>query len=285
MELWFATAVPPSVIGVGGPPIVARSISSTAFGLVDALAAVFAVGLALVHVFAGRLRFLEAIPRSRWLSMAGGVSVAYVFVHLLPEVGAAAAAIDESGTVLATVDRHIYLVTLAGFVAFYGLERFAVIGAEADGGDAAGTGTDGGDPEPERAPDGVFWVHAGSFAAYNALVGYLLVHREEPGVASLTFFVVAMALHFVVNDFGLREHHGRVYHRYGRWLLAAAVLLGVTVGYVTPVSEFTLALLLAFLGGGIVLNVIKEELPSKRRSRFWAFAVGAAAYTLLLLAA
>ncbi|ADB60472.1 conserved hypothetical protein [Haloterrigena turkmenica DSM 5511] len=275
MELWSATAGQPS-------PIDILSTSSAAFGIVDALTATFAIGLALVHVFAGRLRFLEAIPRSRWLSVAGGVSVAYIFVHLLPEVGAAAAAIDESGTVLATVDRHVYLVTLAGFVVFYGLERFAVIGTDAD--DATGTETDGGD-EPERSPDDVFWVHASSFAAYNALIGYLLVHREEPGVASLTFFFVAMALHFVVNDFGLREHHGRIYHRYGRWLLAAAVLLGATVGYVTPVSEFVLALLLAFLGGGVILNVIKEELPSKRRSRFWAFAVGAAAYTLLLLAA
>lgn len=35
-----------------------------------------AAGLALVHVFAGRLRFLDGIPRSRWLSIAGGVSVA-----------------------------------------------------------------------------------------------------------------------------------------------------------------------------------------------------------------
>ena len=249
--------------------------------VVDALAGVFAIGLALVHVFAGRLRFLEAIPRSRWLSMAGGVSVAYVFVHLLPEVGAAASAIDESGTVLATVDRHVYLVTLAGFVAFYGLERFAVIGTDAD--EATGAGTDGSD-ELEPTPEGVFWVHAGSFAAYNALVGYLLVHREESGVAGLTVFVVAMALHFVVNDFGLREHHGRIYHRYGRWLLAGAVLFGLVVGSLTPVSEFALAVLLAFLAGGIVLNVIKEELPSERRSRFWAFVVGTAGYSLLLLA-
>ncbi|UHQ95021.1 hypothetical protein [Haloterrigena alkaliphila] len=71
------------------------------------------------HVFAGRFRFLEASPRSRWLSMAGGVSVAYVFVHHLSEIGTATASIDESGTALAAVDRHIYLVPLAGFVAFY----------------------------------------------------------------------------------------------------------------------------------------------------------------------
>ena len=270
------------IVDVVGP--VSAGALSAAFGDrsgVTALAAAFAIGLALVHVVAGRLRFLEAIPRSRWLSMAGGVSVAYVFVHLLPEVGAAAAAIDESGTVLAAVDRHVYLVTLAGFVAFYGLERFAVIGTGAD--DAPGSEPDAGD-DPERTPDGVFGVHAGSVAAYTALVGYLLLHREESGVVSLTLFFVAMALHFVVNDFGLREHHGRIYHRYGRWLLAAAVVLGFVAGVATSASEFVVALLLAFLGGGVVLNVIKEELPSERRSRFRAFVAGVAGYTLLLLA-
>ncbi|WP_211103949.1 hypothetical protein [Skermanella pratensis] len=42
----------------------------------------------LVHVFVGRLRFLDGVPRSRWLSMVGGVAVAYVFLHVLPELGA-----------------------------------------------------------------------------------------------------------------------------------------------------------------------------------------------------
>jgi hypothetical protein len=41
--------------------------------------------------------------------------------------------------------------------------------------------------------------------------------------------------------------------------------------------------LFAFLAGGVVLNVLKEELPEERESRFWAFALGAASYTALLL--
>ena len=264
--------------------------------LVDVLVPPFAFGLALVHLYAGRLRFLDVVPRSRWLSLAGGVSVAYVFVHILPEVGAAADAIDESGTVLAAVDRHVYLVTLAGFVVFYGLERF--VRERAGAGDERNSSPDDsrsgggstravrspGGREPESSPGGVFWLHTASFASYNALVGYLLLHREAPGVASLTLFFVAMALHFVVNDVGLRDHHGRVYHRYGRWILASAVLLGAAVGYATTVSEVVIALLFAFLAGGVILNVVKEELPAERRSRFWAFAVGAAGYSLLLLA-
>ncbi len=53
-------------------------------------------GLAVVHLFSGKLRFLEGIPRSIWLSMAGGISVAYVFVHLLPELAEEQEAIREA---------------------------------------------------------------------------------------------------------------------------------------------------------------------------------------------
>lgn len=44
-----------------------------------------------------------------------------------------------------------------------------------------------------------------------------------------------------------------------------------------------LAVLIAFLAGGVVLNVLKEELPEERESRFWAFAIGTALYAALLL--
>ena len=32
------------------------------------------------------------------------------------------------------------------------------------------------------------------------------------------------------------------------------------------------------------MNVLKEELPEERESRFWSFALGAAFYTVILLA-
>jgi hypothetical protein len=85
-----------------------------------------------------------------------------------------------------------------------------------------------------------------------------------------------MALHFVVNDHGLREQHKEAYLRTGRWMLAAAVLIGWVVALLTEISEVAIAMLTAFLAGGVVMNVLKEELPEERESRFWAFALGAA---------
>ena len=69
----------------------------------------------------------------------------------------------------------------------------------------------------------------------------------------------------------------------GRWLLAAAVLAGFALGAITTVSDAAIAALTAFLGGGVILNVLKDEVPSERQSRFWAFALGGGGYSALLL--
>jgi len=60
-------------------------------------ASLLALGFMLIHLLIGRLAFLRAIPRSRWLSAAGGVAVAYVFLHVLPELaeGRACASISS----------------------------------------------------------------------------------------------------------------------------------------------------------------------------------------------
>lgn len=232
-----------------------------------------AILLALVHFFAGKLRFLEGIPRSRWLSFAGGVSVTYVFLHILPELHAGQEAFKkEEGTVFALFAHHAYLIALAGLVVFYGLERMAVSNRKQEG------DRDG------RADLQTFWIHIASYAIYNAVIGYLLVHRDEPGELALLWYVVAIGLHFVVNDFGLWEHHKDRYYTTGRWILAGAVLAGWLAGVLTEVHETVVVALFAFVAGGIILNVLKEELPEERQSRFPPFVLGAVLYAVFLVA-
>ncbi|MDP9369023.1 MAG: hypothetical protein M3Q03_12215 [Chloroflexota bacterium] len=93
-----------------------------------------------------------------------------------------------------------------------------------------------------------------------------------------------MALHFVVTDFGLLKHYRRAYGSIGRWVFSAALLSSWAIGLTEEIFEAALAPLLAFLAGGVVLNLVEEELPEERESQFWAFAVAASAYAALLLA-
>ncbi|GHA79316.1 hypothetical protein [Cognatilysobacter bugurensis] len=236
-----------------------------------AIALALALLLAFVHVFATHLVFLDRAPRSRWLSAASGLSVAYVFVHLLPEIASGHEALAEGR---AAQWPTLWLVTLAGLVVFYGLERLAK-GSRQDEAEAG---------REETTAPAVFWLHIASFALYNVLIGYLLMHRLDEGPAALIAFGLAMSLHFVVNDHGLHAHHRRRYRHVGRWLLAGAVLIGYALGLGVDVGEPAIVSLIAFLGGGVVLNVLKEELPEERQSRFVPFALGAAAYAALLVA-
>ncbi len=260
------------------------------------VAGLAAAVLAAVHVATPYLRFLRGTPRSVWLSVAGGVSVAYVFVHLLPELASGqrelsaalgAASGDRAAGGERLADRHVYLVALVGLAAFYGLERMAHRSrneAADDAGTARRTDAVDANVAAESTSAAVFWIHMASFGLYNVLIGYLLVHGEHATSAVLMLFTAAMALHFLVTDYALFEHHQRRYHDVGRWLLALAVFVGLGAAVAVELPDAATATLIAFLAGGVILNVLKEEVPNERQSRFWAFAAGMAGYAALLLA-
>lgn len=232
------------------------------------------LALAGVHLAAGHLHRVEGARRSRWLSAAGGISVAYVFVHLLPEVARADQAIDRSG-VIGSLERHAYVMALVGLVVFHSLEHLAV-GSRARSRAAGGA---------DRASPRALAVHVASFAAYNALVGYLVVRRPHEGPIALVLFAAAVAVHLAVVDYGLREHHGDGHEHLVRRTLVAALVAGSALGALADLHEAAIGLMLAFLAGGIVLTTIKDEVPGERRSRPAPFVAGAAAFAALLLAA
>ncbi|MFA9432405.1 hypothetical protein [Egicoccus sp. AB-alg2] len=238
-----------------------------------------ALGLATLHVVGGHVRRLRVIPRSWMLSAGSGISVAYVFVHLLPELADIQRQLEETLVQgwLAYLEIHAWIVALFGLGVFYGLELAARR--------SRATRAMSGRPPRETSAStsaGVGWLRLGTYAIYNGIIGYLLTQRAS--VASLVFFAVAMGVHFLVNDYGLRQHHGRLYHAVGRWLLAGGVMAGWAIGGVTDLAPAVLGLLVAFLAGGVVMNVLKEELPEDRASRWSPFALAAVLYTALLLA-
>jgi hypothetical protein len=243
-----------------------------------------AVVLALTHAFAGRLSALTHTPRSTALSVFGGISVAYVAVHLLPEVATGQDVLAETTQrgMLAVVDRHAYVLTLAGIAVFYVVE---VAARRSRQGSAMAGGTLGGDAGGGNAGHRVFAISIGLFAGYNAIIGYLLPGRaSHTPAAAVALFTLALAVHFVVNDVGLRDHHRHRYDALGRWILAGAVLAGWAAGAIAEAPESVVVVLTAFLSGGIILNVLKEELPDDRQSRALPFVLGAAVYAALLLA-
>jgi len=121
-----------------------------------------AIAFALIHLYGCRLKFLDITPRSGWLSASSGISVAYVFIHILPDLSEAQQDLQSSITLLDFFEHHVYVAALIGMVAFYGLERLAKESREKNVVDGDGDVTE----------LGVFSLHMLSFTIYNLLIGY-----------------------------------------------------------------------------------------------------------------
>ena len=240
---------------------------------IEPVTALMALAFCAVHLFVGKLRFLDQEPRSKWLSFAGGVAVAYVFLHILPELGAHGSTFERAlGIARGAAEAWVYTLSLAGLSLFYGIERAIVVSR---GGRERGDG--------RRPESGVFWLHIAASGLLIFIIAYLLNHREDPTPEGLILFFVALLLHFVTADFASRADHPEIYDGAGRWVLVAATLAGWLTGLFVELPQIAIGCLFAFVGGAMVLVILKEELPEERNSRFLPFLGGAGIYAVLVI--
>ncbi|MFX0203172.1 MAG: hypothetical protein ACFFCW_44270 [Candidatus Hodarchaeota archaeon] len=209
------------------------------------------------------------------LSLGAGVSVAYVFIHLLPELEAAREVfirITEHRN-LPFPEYRVYLSALIGFILFYGLDHMVVWSRKAK------------EKRPQKEEGGspVFWLHIGGFAVYGWLVSYLMVRNIEEEVVPIGLYAVAMGFHFLLLEHSLRHEHVSLFDRAGRYVLAIAPLTGWIMGILTDLPKPMVITLLGFISGAIIMNTLIMELPKEKEGKFWPFLTGGVLYAAILL--
>ena len=235
-----------------------------------------AASLVLAAIFLGG-GVVHAAPPRIALSVGAGVSTAYVFVYMLPELSEASAAFvtATAGWALPVPRLRVYGAALVGFLVFYGLENMAAC--------SGGRKTRGETGRESLSP--VVFVHIAGFAAYAWLVSYLMVRGITNEPVPIVLYTFAMGLHFLGIDHSLRRAHGAAYDHVGRFVLAGAVLLGWFVAALTEVAKPVLITGLGLVSGGVLMNSMVMELPGDQDGRFWPFASGAIGYAGLLVMA
>ena len=240
----------------------------------------FAVSLMFAFVF-----FLGGMlhrPGSKWrrglLSFSAGAAVAYIFVHLSPELYLTR---DEfiKETAHLSLSFHelwINLATMLGFVVFYGLEQF-IVGSKEE--------SDKGDHTELGENNTLFRIHIGVFGVYALLVSYLLVRSLEKGFVPIWFYAAAMSFHFLTVGNSLHREYKALYDRVGTGILSAFTLIGWGLGVMIELPKPVVSILFGFIAGGVIVNTMISELPREKEGRFGPFLSGAICYTALLLLA
>jgi hypothetical protein len=231
------------------------------------------VVIGLFHLAAPALRRQHRVSQATLGSLAGGTAVAYVFLHLLPELARGSDIVSErlSGFLAleGELEVALFLVCLLGFTGFYALERLAERGARAG---------------PMHV--GIYGLHLGAFALHNALITFTLRARVESGVVFASLFVIAMGLHFLLIDRALAEHHPQRFNGRARVLLLAALAVGWAVSLPVPAdTELPAYVATALLAGSVLWHACRDEIPTGKQAHVGAFAFGVVAYGALLASA
>lgn len=234
------------------------------------IAALLVTTLIAVHLIAPRVARLPAQTQDRLASIGGGAAVAYVFVHLMPELAEGGKALtdlpltDYAPTPL--VESGLFLLALVGMVILYSVEIV----------------NDSGKTSNKLK----YNVHLLAFAVINMLYAYTMPSLLTTGIDYAIVFTFVIAMHALLGDRILARTHPNHFTHQDRWVGILGAIVGFALAlFVTPLSDLALAIPTALLGGGLLMTTFREELPAASKARLLWFLIGAGVITALLLVA
>jgi len=191
-------------------------------------------------------------------SCAGGVAVAYVFAHLLPMLAHLGRSEDYYSLEI------LFAGALAGTCLYLAVDRLE------DGAEASRAWLS-------------FAARITAFAAYNLVLGIFLTTNPPATLVAHFVVLVALSMHFVVVDRHLRSCHTHAYDRLGRWVVAPSILVGAIIGSLQVFPFWLHEFFFALLAGGMILNVLRQEIPQTGNGQLLPFTAGAALFGALFV--
>lgn len=215
--------------------------------------------LIAIHLFANKARFLGWVWHGRFLSMAAGISFAYVFVDLLPSLEQGQPILKKTfDPVIPYLDLHAYVLALLGVLFYYGLHT------------QDGTAKN-------------FWLSISGYLLFNFFVGASLSDSRNPEIQPIALFTVALGMHYFIHDHNCSMDNQSLYQGKARWILVGALVLGFITGTLTHIPESIVAIVVSFVSGGMILNSLRYELPKREKIGYAFFVSGALLYTCIIL--
>ncbi len=236
----------------------------------DVLLVAFAltIFMAVLHIASPLLLRIPKRYQDAVTSFAGGTAIAYVFLHILPDLADGQVAFVNEVSIdfipAPLIASGIFLIALLGMLVFYGLESWVRV---------------------DTGPTQLAYIsHVGAYAVLNVVITYTMPARVETGLDFALLFAVAFGLHFLLTDRNLAEAHPTRFSHLTRWILVGALFFGYLLAAVfPPTTELAVAIPVAFLSGSILTSVFREELPDAKVAKFGWFTFGVTVYAVLLL--
>lgn len=221
------------------------------------------------HFVSPYLKEIKTLKPYIITSFASGLTVAYVFLHMLPSLVESHAHIHT--LLLKTEhmgpfkDLIVFITALIGFDVFYFTDRYVT-----------------NELQSEQTSDS-FKLHLTLYCIYNFLITYTLKLEDEAALTNAILFVIAIGLHFILSDNFFKRHYPKRFNWHAKVILAVALLIGWLSSFIFyPGQLFIPALMTAALSGAVLYNAFTEEITLTRQTSITAFFIGTAIMGTLL---
>lgn len=234
-----------------------------------------------VHLGSHKIYGFSKKHKQSVLSFSGGIAASFVFLDLLPSLQNAdphlQAVFGNTPLIIIFLEKAIFAVAFIGFITFFALEYLAFKSRYAK------LDKNKQNMKNISASRPVFYIHLGLIAWVSLIITYSLRFEVQTTGLGVILYTVALSLHFFVSDRAMEEHYQKLYVKYGRYVLAIIPLIGWSLSILFPERISEAYVLLAFVAGVVLFNVVKNEIPNiGRGSPLWFFA-GALFYSVILL--
>jgi zinc transporter ZupT len=213
--------------------------------------------LGLIHFFSENLKPAEGLKQYRIISFAAGISIAYLFLDLLPQTYEAAVHLKQL----------VFVFLLFGFAVFHLAEKFVYQHSEQD-----------------TLARELKEFHSISFFCYYFLVGIVLRDKIQISVLEGSLFMIPIALHAGLSTASLARIHGEVRESFLlKTTLSLSALLGVIFAILIKVPAVLNNILISFIAGILLYIIVKEFLPEKKKGQPLFFIIGLALFLVFYI--
>ncbi len=226
------------------------------------------VCIASMHLFI--VPFLTIASRkmhSIIFSIGNGIALSYVFLDVLPKLAQSDRIVSRTlQGILPYVERHAYVMALFGFLFFYFVQKQERSGVR------------------KKHTNPLISLTCLSYSLFQFLVGYAVADKNDPEVQPLILFTLSISLHFFTSDYTFFPQAGEsVKQRYIQTVLILFLFSGWFIGSMYMIPKASIALVSAFIGGGVIMNVIGHEIPEEKPNSSISFLMSTIGYSIILL--
>lgn len=211
--------------------------------------------ISALHFYADNCRRGIGANRERLLSFAAGVSIAYLFLQLLPHIHEATLHLKDLA----------YISIMLGFASFHLVEKYIYQHAK----------------RKERLME-LKEVHSIAFFIYYFIMGSVLYFVSSFNAFAGLLFILPILVHAAVGEISTSSVHESIRNNLSwKLFMSSSTLLGILFFHFMSVPSSVVYVLLGFAVGALFYITIKDLLPQKSGSPSF-FIAGATIYSILI---